>query len=85
MRMSQGCPGCHKEIYGCCKDNTDDIRIIYRSVADISYTLQPQPFYGKFKQFDFSVASPRTHHIHGGCHKAITDGTNVFMDEKYDS
>ena len=53
--MSQGCPGCHKEIYGGCKDNTDDIRITYTSVADINCTWHPQTFYGKFKQFDFSV------------------------------
>ena len=33
---------------------------------------------------DFSVASPRTLPIHGGCHKDIMDGTNVFTDEKYD-
>ena len=84
MRMSQECPGCHKEIYGWCKDNTDDIRIIYGSVADINNTWHPQTFYGKFKQFDFSVASQRTHHIHGGCHKDIMDGTDVFTDEKYD-
>ena len=40
-------------------------------------------FYEKFKQFDFSVASTRTLHICGGCHKDITDGTDVFTDEKY--
>ena len=34
-------------------------------------------------KFDFSVASPQTLHIRGGCHKDITNGTNVFMDEKY--
>ena len=81
--MSQGCPGSHKEICACCKDNTDDIRITYRSVADINYTWHPQTFYGKFKQFDFPVASPRTCHIRGGCHKDITDGTDMFTDEKY--
>ena len=84
MQMSQGCSGCHKEIYGCCKDNTNDIQITYESVADINYTWHPQTFNGKFKQFVFSVASPRTHHIHGGCHRDITDGTDVFTDEKYD-
>ena len=31
-----------------------------------------------------SVASPRTHHIHGGYHKDIMDSMDVFMDEKYD-
>ena len=55
-----------------------------RSVADINYTWHPQTFYGKIKQFDFSVVSPQTHHIRGRCHKAITDGTDVFTDEKYD-
>ena len=63
-----------------CKDNTDDIQITYRSVADINYTWHLHTFYRKFKQFHFSVASPRTLHIHGGCHKDIMDG----MDEKYD-
>ena len=49
---------------------------------DINYTLDPQTFYRKFKQLDFFVASPRTLHIHGGCHNDITDGTDVFTDEK---
>ena len=31
---------------------------------------------------DFSMASPRTLHIHGGSHKDITDGTYVCTDEK---
>ena len=61
-----------------------NIRIIYGSVADINYTWHLQTFYEKFKQFDFSVASPRTHHICGRCHKDITDGTDVLTDEKYD-
>ena len=60
------------------------IRMTYRLVADINYTWHPQTFHRKFKQFDFSVASPRTHHIHGRRHKDITDGMDVFMDEKYD-
>ena len=81
--MSQGCRGCHKEMYGCCVDVTDNLRIIYVSDTDINYTSGPQTFYGKFKQFDFSVASPQTLHIRGGCHKDITDGTDVFTDEKY--
>ena len=41
------------EIYGCCKDNMDDLQITYRLVADINYTWHPQTFYRKFKQFDF--------------------------------
>ena len=82
MRMSQGCPGCHKEIYGCCKDNTDDIRITYGSVADTNYTWHPQIFYRKFKQFYFSVKGLRTQHIHDGCHKDIMNCTDVFTDEK---
>ena len=68
--MSQGCRGCHKETYGCRKDITADIRIPYGSVTDIKYTSDPQTFYGKFKQFAC------------GCHKDITDGTDVFTDEK---
>ena len=84
MRMSQRCPGCHKEIYRCCKDNTDDIQITYGSVADIIYTWHRQTVYGKFKQFDFSMASPQTHYIRGGCHKDIMHGMDMFTDEKYD-
>ena len=84
MQMSQRCPGYHKQIYGCCKDNTDDLRIRYGSVADINYTLHPQNFYGKFKQFDFSVKGLRTQHICDGCHKGIRDAMDVFTDEKYD-
>ena len=60
------------------------ICMTYGSVADINYTRHPQTFHEKFKQFDFSVAYPRTHHIRGGFHKDITDGTDVFTDEKYD-
>ena len=60
----------------------DDIWITYRSVADINYTWHLQTFYLKFKQFDFSVASPRTLHIRGRCHKDITNGMYVFMDDK---
>ena len=56
----------------------------YESVADINYIWHPQTFYEKFKQSDFSLASPRTLHIRGRCHKDITDGTDVFMDKKYD-
>ena len=78
--MSQGCRGCHKEMYGCCKDITDDLPITYQSDTDINYTSDPQTFYRKFKQFDFSVGSPWTLHICGGCHNDITD---VFMEEKY--
>ena len=51
--------------------HTDQLRIL----------ITPQTFYGKLKQFDFSVASPRTLHIRGGCHKDITDGTDMFTDE----
>ena len=80
--MSQGCPGCHKEIYGCCKDITDDLRITHGSNTDINYTWHPQTFYGKFKQFDFSINGLRTQHIRGGCHKDITDGTDMFTDKK---
>ena len=54
------------------------------SRAGDNYTWHLQTFYEKFKQFDFSVASPRTHHICGRCHKDITDGTDVLTDEKYD-
>ena len=81
--MSQGCCGYHKEMYECCKDITDDLRITYRSNTDINYTSDPKTFYGKFKQFNFSVVSPWTLYIRGGCHKDIMDGTDVFMDEKY--
>ena len=84
MRMGQGCPGCHKEIYRCCKDNTDDIRIRYGSVMDINYTWHPQTFYRKFKQFDFSIKGLRTQHIRDGCHKDIRNAMNVFTDEKYE-
>ena len=35
-------------------------------------------------QFDFSIASLRTHRIRGGCHKDITDIKDEFRDEKYD-
>ena len=61
----------------------DDLQITYGSDTDINCTWDPQTFYGKFKQFDFSVVSPRTLHIRGECHKDITDGTDVFTDEKY--
>ena len=60
-------------MYECCKDVMDALRITYGFNADINYTYDPQTSYGKFKQFDFSVVSPRTHHICGGCHKDITD------------
>ena len=60
----------------------DDIQITYGSVADINYTWHPQTFYGKFKQFDFSVKGVRTQHIRDRCHKDITDSTDMFMDEK---
>ena len=53
----------------------------YGSVADINYTWHPQTIYGKLKH---GMTSPRTLHIRGGCHKDITDGTDVFTDEKYD-
>ena len=59
------------------------LRMTYGSDTDINYTSGPQTFYEKFKQFDFSGASPRILHIRGGCHKYITDGTDVFKDEKY--
>ena len=78
--MSQGCHGCHKETYGCCKHITDGLQITYGSNKDINYTSDPQTFYGKFKQFDFSVTSPQTLYIRGRCHKDIMD---VFTDEKY--
>ena len=60
-----------------------DLRITYGSVADINYTWHPPTFYGKFKQFVFSVAFPWTLHIHCRCHKDITDSTDVFMHGKY--
>ena len=69
-------------MYGCCKDVRDALRITYGSDTDINYT---QTFYGKFKQFHFSVAPPRTLHICGRCHKDITNGTDMFTDEKYDT
>ena len=68
----------------CCKDNTDDLWITCGLVVDINYTWHPQNFYGKFKQFDFSVVSSRTLHIRGGCHKDIKHGMDMFTDEKYD-
>ena len=81
--MSQACLGCHKEIYRCCKDDRD-LQITYGSIADINYTCHTQTFYGKIKQFDFSVASPQILPIRGGCHNYIMNGMDVFMDEKYD-
>ena len=30
------------------------------------------------------VEVPQTVHIHGGCHKDIKDGKDMFMDEKDD-
>ena len=81
--MSQGCRVCHKEMYGCCKDIMDDLQITYGSNTDINYTSGPQTFYRKFKQLDFSVASTRTLHICGGCHKDITDSMDMFTDGKY--
>ena len=56
----------------------------YGSVVDINYTWHLETFYGKFKQFDFSVKGLRTQHIRDGCHKDIRDTTDVFMYEKYD-
>ena len=52
--------------------------------ADINYTWHQQTFYGKFKQFDFSVKGLRIQHIHDRCHKDIRDATDMFMDGKYE-
>ena len=60
------------------------VRITYGLVAYINYTWHPQTFYGKFKQFDFSIKGLLTQNLCGGCHKDITDATDVFTDEKYD-
>ena len=45
----------------------------YARATDINYRYDPQSIYGKFKQFDFFVASPWTHGIRIGSHKDITD------------
>ena len=60
------------------------VRIIWMTYGLLTDQLQifitrgiRKTFYRKFKQFDFSMASPRTHHICGGCHKDITDSTDM--------
>ena len=52
---------------------TEELRMRYGRATDINYRYDPQSLYGKFKQFDFSVASPRTHDNCIGSHKDITD------------
>ena len=63
---------------------TEELRMRYRRATDINYRYDPQSLYGKFKQFDFSVASPRTHGIRIGSHKDITDVTDGHTDGKDD-
>ena len=62
-RGNHNCIGCQKEIHGCCKDVTEELQITYGSNTDINCTWQLQSFYGKFKQFDFSIKGLRTKHI----------------------
>ena len=68
-------------MYGCFKDGTDDLRITYGLVTDINYSKDP--LMEKSRSLIF-LWQPQTLHIHGGCHKDIADGPDVFMDENYD-
>ena len=74
MRKDQGHWGCHKDIPDGFKDVRDELRM----------SQDQQKFYGKIKQFDFSVTSLWTHHIHDRCHKDIRDVKDELTDEKYD-
>ena len=50
---------------------TEELQMRYGRAMDINHRYDPQSLFGKFKQFDFSVASPRTHGICIGSHKVI--------------
>ena len=63
---------------------TDELMMRYTRDTDINYGKDPQSLYKKIKQFDFSMASPRTHGIHGGSHKDITNFTVGRTDGKED-
>ena len=60
---------------------TEELRMRYRRAMDINYRYDLQCLYGKFKQFDFSLASPWTHGICIGSHKDITDGHTDGKDD----
>ena len=75
-----------KDVPDATRRSTGAVRTTYRLHTDqlrILINLASANLYGKFKQFDFSVVCPRTHQIRGGCHKDITDGTDMFTDEIY--
>ena len=86
-RKHQGCKGCYKDIQDGFTDNKDSHR---RATDEIrkSYGYQlyiyPHSLCRKFKQFDFSVASPQTAGILGGSHKDIRDVTDGRMGGKDD-
>ena len=63
---------------------TEELWMRYRTATDINYRYDPQSLYRKFKQFDFSVVSPRTQGIRIGSHKDITDVTDGHTGEKDD-
>ena len=52
---------------------TEELQMRYGRAMDINYRYDSQSLYGKFKQFDFSVASPQKYGIRIGSHKDITD------------
>ena len=60
---------------------TEELRMRYRRATDINYRYDPQSLYGKFKQFNFSVASPQRHGIRIGSHKDVTDGCTGGKDD----
>ena len=61
-----------------------ELQMRYGRATDINYRYDPQSLYGKFKQLNFSVASPRTHGICIGSQKDITDVTDGRMGGKDD-
>ena len=63
---------------------TEELQMRYGRARNINYRYDPQSLYGKFKQFDFSVASTRTHDIRIRSHKAITDVTDGRTGGKND-
>ena len=74
------CRGSHKDIQDGYTDNKDS----HGRATDINYRYDSQGLCGKFKQFDFSVASPRTHGISIGSHKDITEITDGRTGRKDD-
>ena len=62
----------------------EELRMRYGRPTNINYRYDLRSLYGKFKQFDFSVASPRTHDIRIGNHKDITDVTDGRTGRKDD-